>query len=154
VSILLVLAGIAVSGFVCWAFYERKSRFFVGLTERSRLARAGYTFLINKYYLDFLYEKGVVGAISGPISSFMYWINQHVIDAIVNGIGKGAVVVADATYDSLDQRVVDGVVNGAGAVTEGTGEALQPVQSGKVSLYGALLFGAAAIGALILVIVV
>ena len=31
-------AGIAVSGLVCWAFYERKSRFFVGLTERSRLA--------------------------------------------------------------------------------------------------------------------
>jgi NADH-quinone oxidoreductase subunit L len=154
VSILLVLAGIAVSGLVCWAFYERRSRFFVGLTERSRLARAGYTFLINKYYLDFLYEKGVVGAVSGPISTFMNWINQHVIDAVVNGVGKGAVVVADATYDSLDQRLVDGVVNGAGAVTEGTGEALQPVQSGKVSLYGALLFGAAAVGALILVIVV
>ena len=54
----------------------------------------------------------------------------------------------------LDQGLVDGVVNGAGTVTEGTGEALQPVQSGKVSLYGALLFGAAAVGALILVIVV
>ena len=41
-----------------------------------------------------------------------------------------------------------------GSVTEGSGEALRPVQSGKVSFYGALLFGAAAIGALILVIVV
>jgi NADH-quinone oxidoreductase subunit L len=50
--------------------------------------------------------------------------------------------------------VVDGLVNGAGAVTEGTGEALKPVQSGKVSFYGALLFGAAALGALILVITV
>jgi NADH-quinone oxidoreductase subunit L len=30
---------------------------------------------------------------------------------------------------------------------------LRPVQSGKVSQYGALLFGAAAIGALVLVIV-
>ena len=64
----------------------------------------------------------------------MNWINQHVIDGVVNGVGKGAVVVADATYDSIDQRVVDGVVNGAGAVTEGTGEALRPVQSGKVSI--------------------
>jgi NADH-quinone oxidoreductase subunit L len=154
VSILLVLAGIAISGLVCVALYDRKSRVLVGLTERSRLARAGYTFLINKYYLDYLYEKGVVGAVSGPIASFMSWINQHVIDAVVNGVGKGAVVAAEATYDALDQRVVDGVVNGAGAVTEGTGEALQPVQSGRVSLYGALLFGAAAVGALILVIVV
>ena len=58
------------------------------------------------------------------------------------------------TYDYIDQGLVDGVVNGAGAATEGTGEALKPVQSGKVSLYAALLFGAAAIGALILVIVV
>jgi NADH-quinone oxidoreductase subunit L len=154
VSILLVLAGIALSGLICVALYDRQSRRVVGLTERSRLARAGYTFLINKYYLDFIYEKGVVGAISGPVARAMNWINQRVIDGIVNGIGKGAVIAAEATYDAVDQRLVDGVVNGAGAVTEGTGEALQPVQSGKVSLYGALLFGAAAVGALILVIVV
>ena len=37
---------------------------------------------------------------------------------------------------------------------EGSGQALRPVQSGKVQQYGALLFGAAAIGALILVITV
>ena len=59
----------------------------------------------------------------------------------------------DWVYRNIDQRVVDGAVNGTGAVAEGTGEALQPVQSGKVSQYGALLFGAAAIGALVLVIV-
>ncbi len=62
--------------------------------------------------------------------------------------------VAEVTYEYLDQGLVDGAVNGAGTLTEGTGEALAPVQSGKVSLYGALLFGAAAIGALILIIVV
>ena len=35
----------------------------------------------------------------------------------------------------------------------GTGSALRPVQSGKVNQYGALLFGAAAVGAIVLVIV-
>jgi NADH-quinone oxidoreductase subunit L len=95
-----------------------------------------------------------VGAVSGPIAKASNWINQHVIDAVVNGLGRGAVVAAESTYDYLDQSLVDGVVNGAGAAAEGTGEALKPVQSGKVSLYAALLFGAAAIGALILVIVV
>jgi NADH-quinone oxidoreductase subunit L len=139
---------------VCVALYGRSGARLVGLTERNRFARAGYGFLINKYYLDFLYEQGVVAAISGPVSRAMNWINQTVIDGIVNGVGKGAVKAAEATYDVLDQGLVDGVVNGAGTVTEGTGEALQPVQSGKVSLYGALLFGAAAVGALILVIVV
>jgi NADH-quinone oxidoreductase subunit L len=154
VSILLVLAGIALSGLVCVALYDRRDARLVGLTERNRFARAGYGFLINKYYLDFLYERGVVAGISGPLARAMNWINQTVIDGVVNGVGKGAVKAAEATYDVLDQGVVDGVINGAGAVTEGTGEALQPVQSGKVSLYGALLFGAAAVGALILVIVV
>jgi NADH-quinone oxidoreductase subunit L len=151
---LIVAAGIVISGAVCVAFYGRKNPRLVGLTDRSRLASAGYTFLAEKYYLDFLYEKGVVGAISGPVAKASYWINQNVIDAVVNGIGRGAVEVADATYKYVDQDLIDGVVNGAGMVTEETGEALKPVQSGKVSLYGALLFGAAAIGALILVIVV
>jgi NADH-quinone oxidoreductase subunit L len=154
VSILLVLVGIGLSGLVCVALYGRRDARLLGLTERNRFARAGYGFLINKYYLDFLYEQGVVAAISGPVSRAMNWINQTVIDGIVDGVGKGAVKAAEATYDVLDQGLVDGVVNGAGTVTEGTGEALQPVQSGKVSLYGALLFGAAAVGALILVIVV
>jgi NADH-quinone oxidoreductase subunit L len=49
--------------------------------------------------------------------------------------------------------LVDGAVNGSGAAARGTGGALQPTQSGKVNLYGALLFGAAAVGALVLVIV-
>ena len=40
-----------------------------------------------------------------------------------------------------------------GTVTTLAGGALQPVQSGKVSMYGALLFGAAAVGALVLVLV-
>jgi NADH-quinone oxidoreductase subunit L len=56
-------------------------------------------------------------------------------------------------YKNVDQRLVDGVVNGSGATARGAGGALQPVQSGKVSLYGALLFGAAAVGALVLVLV-
>ena len=38
-------------------------------------------------------------------------------------------------------------------VATGTGEALRPMQSGKVNQYGALLFGAAAVAAIVLVIV-
>ena len=49
--------------------------------------------------------------------------------------------------------MVDGAVNGARLGGGGPGGALRPVQSGKINQYGALLFGAAAIGALVLVIV-
>ena len=56
-------------------------------------------------------------------------------------------------YRDIDQRIVDGAVNGSGAVATGSGQALRPVQSGRVNQYGALLFGAAAVGAIVLVIV-
>ena len=75
------------------------------------------------------------------------------LDGIVNAVGIGGRKTGDWIYKNIDQRLVDGAVNGSGAVARGTGGALRPVQSGKVSLYGALLFGAAAVGALVLVIV-
>ena len=50
--------------------------------------------------------------------------------------------------------MVDRGVNGAGEAAEEAGGVLRLLQSGKVQQYGALLFGAAAIGALALVIIV
>ena len=55
-----------------------------------RLARAGYTLLVNKYYLDHLYTDVIVGGIKGPIARAAYWFNQNVIDGVVNGVGRGA----------------------------------------------------------------
>ena len=52
----------------------------------------------------------------------------------------------------LKDRVVDGAVNASGTIASETGHGLQPMQSGKVNQYGALLFGAAAVGAIVLVI--
>jgi NADH-quinone oxidoreductase subunit L len=83
----------------------------------------------------------------------VYWFNQKVLDGVVNGAGTTAKGIAGWVYRNVDQRVVDGAVNGTGSVAQGAGSALRPVQSGKVNQYGALLFGAAAIGALVLVIV-
>jgi NADH-quinone oxidoreductase subunit L len=117
------------------------------------LLRGGYKFLWNKYYLDALYEKVIVRAVAYPISRAAYWFNQNVLDGAVNGAGKISRRVAGWVYRNIDQRVVDGAVNGSGAAARGTGGALRPVQSGKVNQYGALLFAAAAIGALILVII-
>ena len=78
---------------------------------------------------------------------------QKVLDGIVNAAGNISRAVAGWVYRNVDQRVVDGAVNAAGSGARGAGGTLQPVQSGKVNQYGALLFGAAAIGALVLVII-
>ena len=152
-SIGLLVAGFAVSAFVCVSIYGDRPSPLKGLTSRVAPLRWGYTFLWNKYYLDDFYEKGVVHAVAYPIAKAAYWVNQNVLDRTVNEAGLGARKVGNWVYRNIDQRVVDGAVNGSGAAARGSGTALQPTQSGKVNQYGALLFGAAAIGALVLVIV-
>ncbi len=152
-SMLIVFAGFLLSLFVCIQLYEKKNKKFVGLTERNKALGFGYRLLVNKYYLDVLYEKIIVRSIAHPISAAVYWFNQKVLDGVVNGAGTTAKGIAGWVYRNIDQRVVDGAVNGTGSVAQGAGSALRPVQSGKVNQYGALLFGAAAIGALVLVIV-
>ena len=153
VSLAIVAGSLILAWVVCVALYTRRDRRLVGLTERSGPARAGYAFLANKYYLDALYENVIVRAIAHPIARAAYWTNQHVIDAVVNGVGRAGRRVGTWLYRYVDQDVVDGAVNGSGSVATGGGGALRPVQSGKVNQYGALLFGAAAVGAVVLVIV-
>ena len=152
-SMLIVLSGFLLSLFVCIQLYEKKNKKFVGLTERNKVLGFGYKLLVNKYYLDVLYEKIIVHSIAHPIAGAVYKFNQKILDGVVNGAGTTAKGIAGWVYRNIDQRVVDGAVNGTGSVAQGAGSALRPVQSGKVNQYGALLFGAAAIGALVLVIV-
>jgi NADH-quinone oxidoreductase subunit L len=111
-----------------------------GLTERSVLARRGYTLLVNKLYLDDLYEKVIIAGIRGPVARVAYWIDQNVIDGVVNGLGRGAVVVARSTYAVVDQRLVDGAVNELAHEAGAAGGELQRVQSGRLQRYALLLF--------------
>src|SRR4051794_10293193 len=152
-SVIMIAAGFAISLAVCKRIFGTADSSLKGLTRRSRVFGGGYRFLINKYYLDHLYEKVIVHGIAHPIAAAAYWTNQHVLDGVVNAVGIGGRKTGDWVYKNVDQRVVDGAVNGSGTVARGTGGVLQPVQSGKVSMYGALLFGAAAVGALVLVLV-
>jgi NADH-quinone oxidoreductase subunit L len=135
------------------AFYGRRDRRLVGLTERSKVLRGGFLFLKNKYYLDALYENVIVRAVAHPIAKMAYWINQNVLDATVNGVGIGTRKTGQWVYDNIDQKIVDGAVNGSGWAASEAGHAMQSTQSGKIGQYGALLFGAATVGAIVLVLV-
>ena len=152
-SIALVALGFAVSMAICQQVFGRQTSPLKGLTERNPVLGAGHRFLVNKYYLDHLYEKVIVHGIAHPIAAAAYWTNQRILDGIVNAVGRGGRSTGNWIYKNIDQRLVDGTVNGTGAVARGSGGALQPVQSGKVNMYGALLFGAAAVGAVVLVFV-
>jgi len=150
-SIGVALAGAIVSYFVCIALYQRNA--LAGLTRRSKVAGGAYAFLWNKYYLDALYENVIIAGIKGPLAKLAYWFNMAVLDGAVNGVGVSARRAGQYAY-LFDQKALDGAVNSAGSAAEAGGQALRPLQSGKIQQYGALLFGAAAIGALILVIIV
>lgn len=153
ISLGIVFAGIALSWLVSVALYTRKDRRLVGLTQRNSVLRVGYNFLANKYYLDALYENVIVKSIAGPIAKGAYWFNQNILDGILHSVVSASKAVAGWVYRNVDQKVVDGAVNNTGNVMHSAGGALQPVQSGRVSQYGALLFSAAAVAALVLVIV-
>ena len=152
-SMLIVFMGILISWTLSVQLYEKKNPKLVGLTQRNALLGKGYDFLVNKYYLDRLYENVIVRCIAHPIAAGAYWFNQNVLDGVVNGAGTVTRTIAGWIYRNVDQRVVDGAVNGSGNAARGLGGVLRPVQSGKVNQYGALLFGTAAIGALVLVII-
>jgi NADH-quinone oxidoreductase subunit L len=114
---------------------------------REPLTRLGwfYKLLVNKYYLDDLYWKGIVKPIRDGVSAAAYWVNQRVLDGAVNGAAVGARATARVVYDVVDQKVVDGAVNGVGIGTRRGGGLLKFIQTGDVQRYAAALFAAVAL---------
>jgi NADH-quinone oxidoreductase subunit L len=79
-----------------------------------------YHLLLNKYYVDELYDAAIV---------------QPIKTVSTVGLWKG-----------MDVRVVDGAVNGAGYVVGGLAAGLRLLQTGSVKSYAVgTLFGAVAI---------
>ncbi len=144
VSIALLAVGIV------YAFYTDRIPSWKNLSERNKAAHAGKTFLVNKYYLDALYENVIVAGIKGPIADGAYWFNQHVIDNVLNYTGRGARAAGQFTYNVIDQKVVDGAVNEIGRVTDQTGGEVRKLQTGRLQFYAFLLVLAVALFAVVL----
>lgn len=149
-SFFIVAIAIGVSGFF-W-FRREELHALRGLTERNAWAGTGYRFLINKYYLDDLYEGVIVAGIKGPIARASYWVNQHVIDAAVRGVGQVARLVASGVY-TVDQTGVDGAYNTLARETGEAGGLLGRIQTGRLQWYALLLFFAVGLMSFALVIV-
>jgi NADH-quinone oxidoreductase subunit L len=144
-SLAVALLGIAVAS----AYYFRGA--LVGLSDRLPVLKIGHRVLVNKYYLDDLF-LAIIRGIQYPVARAAYWVNQNVLDGVINGVGKGAQRTAHVVYDVIDQRVIDGAVNGAGLSAEEGGSILRLIQTGRVQQYAALLFGAVAVLAMGLVV--
>jgi NADH-quinone oxidoreductase subunit L len=152
VPLAAISLGVALIGIGVAYGYYFANRGPHGLTERNGLARAGYHFLEEKYFLDRLYINGVIRTIQYPIARGMYWFDQHIIDGFVNGVAFVSRKVAWFVYNVVDQKIVDGAVNGAGFTAEESGGLLRYIQTGRVQQYAAVLFGAVGLFGLILVL--
>jgi NADH-quinone oxidoreductase subunit L len=146
VSALIAVLGVVIS----YAYYAGRLKVFENLSSRNKAAHAGKAFLVNKYYLDALYEGVIVKAIKGPIANGVYWFNQKVIDNVLNYTGKGAQVLGRFTYNYIDQKGVDGIVHGIGSGTDEAGGAVRQIQTGRLQFYALLLVIAVGVFALAL----
>lgn len=105
-------SGIAVAGIgIAMFFWLRNRKAAAGV---ARSAAPVYTLLLNKYYVDELYNAVFVQPIKHA-STLVLW--------------RGA-----------DAGLIDGTVNGVGSAIRGTSTSLRRLQSGSVRAYAASLF--------------
>ena len=101
--------GAAALGFLlAWWFYLRRPRTPERLAET---LGAPYRLLLNKYYVDELYDRAVVRPLG--------WISTRVL------------------WQGVDVGLVDGAVNGLAEAARRFGERLRQVQSGNTRSYAA-----------------
>jgi NADH-quinone oxidoreductase subunit L len=82
--------------------------------QLSAQLRALYEWVLNKYYVDELYEATVV---------------QPIKAASTEGLWRW-----------FDVKVIDGAVNGSASIVEGSAAMLRRLQSGSVRAYASSLF--------------
>jgi NADH-quinone oxidoreductase subunit L len=140
-GLLAALLGIAL-GWMVWG-KDRATQ-----AERDRFeVPALYPLLRNKYYVDDLAD-GITAGTMGPVARFVNWVNDYVIDSIVNGAAFLTKSLGSFVYGVVDQRGVDGVIHGLGAGADGAGSALRKMQTGRIQQYAAGFVG----GTLVLIV--
>ncbi|MXW69402.1 MAG: NADH-quinone oxidoreductase subunit L, partial [Acidimicrobiia bacterium] len=119
-------------------------------TDRDRVeVPVLYPLLRQKYYLDHA-ALGLVWVIRQPAARAVNWVNDYVIDGVVNGVGALCQRLAGLLYGGVDQHGIDGVVHGLSWGTSGMGGMIRRIQSGRVQQYAGLLVA----GLLLLAVVV
>ena len=161
-TLAIVATGLAIgAGFLVLRYYKAlyakdpmASEYSDGLRSKNSLAAAGYNVLDNKYYLDHLYTDIVAGGTKGPVARAAYWVNQNVLDGIINAAGSLSVGFGRFIYRYIDQGVVDGTVNASGRSASSSGQFLRKMQTGQIRQYATLMFGAAALLAAVFILAV
>lgn len=122
---------VAISGILlAFVFYHWKKVNVDALTER---IKPFYTFSLNKWYFDELYDKTFV---SGTLllSRALGWFDLKIIDGIVNG-AAAATKSLSFFIGNFDRIVIDGFVNLTAYLSGFFGLLFRRIQTGKVQTY-------------------
>jgi NADH-quinone oxidoreductase subunit L len=127
VSILVALGGI---GFATVVYLRGSIR---PETFSDLAGGAPYRLLLNKWYVDELYEATVL-RFTLWVTRVLAWFDATIIDGAVNG---AAAIVRTVSWIEgvFDNRVVDGAVNGVADVTWAVGRQVKQIQTGAISAY-------------------
>lgn len=163
-SVAMAILATLIGAFAIFLTYSYYSKLFAknpratevtgGLRDKNKFARAFHTLLVEKYYLDHFYQGVVVDSTKGWMAKGTYWVNQNIIDNVINYTGKGAVLSGRFIYRFIDQGAIDGTVNGTGLTALGSGGVLRRIQSGRIRQYATLMFGAATLLAAVFIVAV
>lgn len=138
---LLMICSVAVAAvgfFIAYLMYFRGAL----APERFSSLAGGwlYRLFYNKYYVDEIYQAVFVrGALL--LARLGAWIDQHIIDFIVDGSAKTTTFIS--WFNGLfDNYVVDGIVNAIADITFWAGVKFKRVQTGNINSYLYVILGA------------
>jgi NADH-quinone oxidoreductase subunit L len=104
----------------------------------------------NKYYVDELYDKTVIGG-TWALARLLYRFDAGIVDGLVNGVRNLTVTFAMIS-GFFDKYVVDGLVNLTATILDAFSKLFRRLQTGYVSNYALVL--AAGMFALVVVYMV
>jgi NADH-quinone oxidoreductase subunit L len=112
IRLMMVSSAIGLLGIgLAWFLWTKRRDIVDGLSRRFH---GVHTLLLNKYYVDEIYETAVVQPVK--------------------------VISRDGLWRGFDVGVIDGAVNGAGTIVAGGAWALRRLQTGSVRAYAGSLF--------------
>ncbi len=144
----LMASSIAVAAF---GFYIAYLMYYRGTLVPERFANiAGgvfYRLFDRKYYLDEIYQVVFVnGAL--VLARIGAWIDQYIIDFIVDGSAKTTTFVS--WFNGLfDNYIIDGIVNKVADSTFAAGDRFRRVQTGNINSYLYVILGAVVVAIIV-----
>jgi NADH-quinone oxidoreductase subunit L len=131
IFLMIVSVVVGVLGWgLAWFMYTKRTDVPARLAEKYRDL---YELLLNKYWVDELYEHVFVRG-TKALANFLWSFDERVIDGAVNGASHMAVQSSEGS-SRFDLYTIDGSVNGLSVVIQFGARAFRLLQTGFVQNY-------------------